>query len=86
MRRGTIPLLSGYRIIQLGEREELRAYLHGIGIKLDVGAKDAQQVKVCFNSVSPPGMAISYVDYGTNASVQITEANRDYWIVPPPSR
>jgi AraC-like DNA-binding protein len=84
MLHGTLPLQSGYRIIQIREREELCAFLHGIGINLDVGAKDAEPLKVCFNSVPlPGGMAISFVDYGTNASVQITEANRDYWIVPP---
>jgi AraC-like DNA-binding protein len=84
MRHGAEPLLSGYRINQIGEREELRAFLHGIGISLDVGPKDTQRLNVCFNSVSlPGGMAITYVDYGADASVLVTEANRDYWIVPP---
>jgi AraC-like DNA-binding protein len=83
MRYGTVPLLSGYPIIQACEPEELRAFLLGIGIRLDPGRKDGQQLNVCFNSVSLPGMAISYVDYRTNASVHTTEANGDYWIVPP---
>jgi AraC-like DNA-binding protein len=83
MRHGTVPLLSGYRRIQSGDPEELRAHLHSMGIRLDFAEKDARQLNVCFNSVRLPDMAISYVDYGTNASVQLTEANRDYWIVPP---
>jgi AraC-like DNA-binding protein len=83
MRSGTLPLLSGHRMIQTREPDEVRAFLRGMGITFDVSARDAQRLSVCLNSVSLPSMTIGYVDWGAKVSVWSTEANCDYWIVPP---
>jgi AraC-like DNA-binding protein len=83
MRSGTLPLLSGHRMIQTREPDEVRAFLHGMGITFDVSAKDARLLSVCLNSVSLSSMTIGYVDWGAKVSVWSTEANCDYWIVPP---
>ena len=83
MRQGTTPLLSGYRVIRTCEPDEVRAFLHRFGIEFDVTAKDARGLDACINTVCLPSIQLAYVHYGATASVRTTEANCDYWVVPP---
>jgi AraC-like DNA-binding protein len=83
MRQLTAPLLCGHRVIQTREPDEVRAFLHRFGIEFRVTARDAQGLDACINTVCLPSVHIAYVHYGTEASVWSTEANCDYWVVPP---
>ena len=83
MRQGTAPLLSGHRVIQTCEPDEVRAFLHKFGIEFRITAKAARGLDACINTVCLPNVHIAYVSYGIEASVWNTEANCDYWVVPP---
>jgi hypothetical protein len=56
MRQGTAPLLSGHRVIQTREPDEVRAFLHRFGIEFDVTAKDARGLDACINTVCLPSI------------------------------
>jgi hypothetical protein len=76
------PRLSRYPVIQTRNPDEIGAFLHTRGIRLDVTARDARQLDACLNGVSLPNMAVTYVHYGTRVSIFTTCSNYDYWIVP----
>jgi AraC-like DNA-binding protein len=85
MHSGPTPRLLGHRLVQTRDPDEACAWLHAWGIGLDVAARDARQFSMCLNGVSLPNMSVSfsYVYYGARVSVTTTEANRDYWVLPP---
>jgi AraC-like DNA-binding protein len=76
------PRLSRHRVIQTRNPDEIGAFLHTRGIRLDVTERDARQLDACLNGVSLPNMTIAYVHYGTRVSVSTTCTNYDYWILP----
>lgn len=79
------PRLPGHRLVQTRDPDEACAWLDARGISLDVAARDARQFSMCLNGVCLPNRAIniSYVYYAAPVSVTSTEANRDYWVLPP---
>lgn len=85
MHSGPTPRLPGHRLVQTRDPDEACAWLDARGISLDVAARDARQFSMCLNGVSLPNRAISfsYVYYDARVSVTTTEANRDYWVLPP---
>ena len=85
MHSGPTLRLPGHPVVQTRDPDEARAWLNARGIGLDVAARDARQFSMCLNSVSLPNGAVtfSYVYYGAPVSVTTTEANHDYWVLPP---
>jgi hypothetical protein len=85
MHSGPTPRLPGHRLVLTRDPDEACAWLDARGISLDVAARDARQFSMCLNGVSLPNRAISfsYVYYDARVSVTTTEANRDYWVLPP---
>ena len=85
MHSGPTLRLPGHRLVQTRDPDEACAWLDARGISLDLAARDARKFSMCLNGVSLPNRSISfsYVYYDTRVSVTTTEANRDYWVLPP---
>jgi AraC-like DNA-binding protein len=75
--------LSGHSIIRTRDPEEVRAFLSSRGIGFGIAAKDARRLDACLNCIALPNLYISYVHYDAEVSVWTTEANCDFWVVPP---
>jgi len=76
-------LFPEHPIIRSRHPDEVRAFLHGRGMGLDIASKDARQFDACLDGIGLSDTYITYVDYGAPVSIRTTEENCDYWMLLP---